>query len=536
MQNIIKPPLGVRVNWVHRHAKDLVACWLFNEGSGTKIYEVSNALLPGSKRGGFSWGSGIHGSAGVFDGTDGFIRKAGSSNVVGRWSLFVWINTAVVGGTICGTRGVEFGMDLKHLATNRLLANIGNGTGWCGTNLSSGDNTIYVNQWYHVGLVVTETSWQFYINGVPKGGGSWAASTPVFCTPNRVITFGSFRSDGGEYYNGKMSEARVYRRAFSEIEVKALYADPFAMFRRPTLWLPAEAAGGTVEATVSDSVALSETVVVELSALEIAVTDSLSLSDQAAGLVTPLLVSVADGLDISDEVSAAAGAVVEVADSIGLSDTVEVSLTPYEVSVTDSLSISEEVSAASGAAATVSDGLSISEEVNASLNPYVVEVTDTLALSDAVQGLETVLLVSVTDSLNISEELYVSSGAAATVSDGLVISEEVYASLGVYMAEVSDTLALSDATEVSVTPLYIEVSDGLNLSDGVTGYVAGAGDIVVSDTLGMTEEVSVAVSLLPVLDVAVAEQLDMSEAVSGSVVSPVAAGVGAYFFTLKRRR
>ena len=79
------------------------------------------------------------------------------------------------------------------------------------------------------------------------------------------------------------------------------------------------------------------------------------------------------------------------------------------------------------------------------------------------------------------------------MADGLTISEEVHASLNVFMGEASDGLSLSD-------------------------------------------DVSVLMSLVPVLDVQVADELDMGDSVSCAVVSPGTGRVGAFFFMLKHRR
>ena len=37
-----KPLLGRQINWAHPLAKGLVACWVFNEGSGNKVYDIAS--------------------------------------------------------------------------------------------------------------------------------------------------------------------------------------------------------------------------------------------------------------------------------------------------------------------------------------------------------------------------------------------------------------------------------------------------------------------------------------------------------------
>ena len=38
---IQKPPLGIQIDWSNPITKGLVGCWLFNEGSGDKVYDLS---------------------------------------------------------------------------------------------------------------------------------------------------------------------------------------------------------------------------------------------------------------------------------------------------------------------------------------------------------------------------------------------------------------------------------------------------------------------------------------------------------------
>src|SRR4051812_47040710 len=38
----VKPPVGTQINWGHPLAKDLVGCWLFNEGGGASFINLAN--------------------------------------------------------------------------------------------------------------------------------------------------------------------------------------------------------------------------------------------------------------------------------------------------------------------------------------------------------------------------------------------------------------------------------------------------------------------------------------------------------------
>jgi len=76
----LKPTRGIRLNKSHPLARGLVGCWLFNEGSGGQVYDLSGNGGDGTITGAV-WSAGKFGSALDFDGgTD--VISVGSKAVI----------------------------------------------------------------------------------------------------------------------------------------------------------------------------------------------------------------------------------------------------------------------------------------------------------------------------------------------------------------------------------------------------------------------------------------------------------------------
>ena len=85
MKWLQKPPLGVGLDFTHPLAQGLVGCWLFNEGSGDKVNDLSgngnvgtlqNMAFPSTVVSG--WNPGKDGPALAFNaGASNYVYKAG---------------------------------------------------------------------------------------------------------------------------------------------------------------------------------------------------------------------------------------------------------------------------------------------------------------------------------------------------------------------------------------------------------------------------------------------------------------------------
>ena len=107
----------------------------------------------------------------------------------------------------------------RNITTNKILLSIYN-SGW---NQSYTENDVIVNNtWMHISWVISKTSeWKLYVNGILQLLNISNSLFPVSTTYVNCYIAKSSGSDG--YFKGKMDDFRIYKRALSEGEAKALY-------------------------------------------------------------------------------------------------------------------------------------------------------------------------------------------------------------------------------------------------------------------------------------------------------------------------
>ena len=90
----LKPTRGICLNRSHPLSRGLVGLWLFNEGSGNKVFDLSGNGNTGTLQGTTpSWTSGKYGSAVLLPGTDEYINcgsKAIFDNIPVK-TVVIWV-------------------------------------------------------------------------------------------------------------------------------------------------------------------------------------------------------------------------------------------------------------------------------------------------------------------------------------------------------------------------------------------------------------------------------------------------------------
>jgi hypothetical protein len=246
-----KPLLGVPVNWSHPLARGLVGCYLMNEGSGNKIYDLSGNQNTGTFAAGTAapvWIPDKFGPALQFDGVNDYTRLSLNPipSLANPFTFSCWALTTDNTYTfdIYDQRLLNIYID----ANNWL--NIG--------NVSSGISDIPIGAVYLSlrigGVVYSKASskvtfenntkvhicvmWNgvstitFYVNGIlfPLSEAAW---------PNGAsdgFTIGA-RSSSLGFWKGKIDNISFYNRKLTASEIAQLYREPFAMFDRPSIGL-----------------------------------------------------------------------------------------------------------------------------------------------------------------------------------------------------------------------------------------------------------------------------------------------------------
>ena len=247
MSTTLKPIRGIRINKSHLLARGLVGCWLFNEGTGGKIYDLSGNGDVGTLQGNAYFTSGKFGSALEFDGTGDYVDCGnGAGNVTDGMTWAFWVNMNDMSGsqdqqflskyTASGTNRAY--RIATSIADNKILRFAASEDGTAGT-VSSNDwsNFFSFGEWIFVAITKQGSTLSAY-----KNGAYVSSKTDIIWTG--AVT--SFKIGGTTtYFNGLIDHVMIFSRALSASEIALLYREPFCMFDRA--WRPGLIGGQIVE-------------------------------------------------------------------------------------------------------------------------------------------------------------------------------------------------------------------------------------------------------------------------------------------------
>lgn len=253
-----KPLLGTPLKKGHPLAKGLVGCWLFNEGSGDKVADLSGNGSTGTFTGSAppTWVSGRRGSATNHTGSDGYI-DCGNRGVLSSRTAFTIIahnrltslnNADALCGSIDDTThqigmltsepGIGDNNDIRVSVKDGLntygyttadLNVVGVWNDWAVVFNGSGSGNADRLKFYHNAVLQSLT----FVGTIP-------ASTAVITSPFSIGAWGAGVND----WTGDISHVFIYNRALSAQEIQQLYFDPFCMFQREAIELWSAASGG----------------------------------------------------------------------------------------------------------------------------------------------------------------------------------------------------------------------------------------------------------------------------------------------------
>ena len=244
---LTKPKPGVMLNPLHPLSQGLVGYWLFNEGSGSKGYDISGHgnhgtlknMSPNAQNsgwGGSKFGGGLH-----FDGSDDYVNCGNDASMspAAAISVAAWVKTSDFAShryiVTCDTVGASKGYSLRTYsggAVNCLFQ-------LAGLSYSSASGNIISGGWNHVVGVYDGSKVVLYINGIANIGSTISGDIAY---NDRIVRIG--KRDTGSHFAGSIDSVLVYNRAVSVAEVKTLYHTPFCnLLRVPVRYVPAAPAG-----------------------------------------------------------------------------------------------------------------------------------------------------------------------------------------------------------------------------------------------------------------------------------------------------
>ncbi len=226
-QFLNKPSVGYQINLARPDAQGLVGFWIFNEGVGNKVFDLSAHGNDGTLTNMIEddWVAGRDGWALDFDGINKRIHlpdiEFGGTNPI---TISAWVLANVVDGSdnmvsqgtqiVLRINGANIQFILNSFSTNDRVTTAHN---------------MSIGVWYHiVGTYNTGGDIVVYIDAVEKG-----RVTPTGTYANDTAGFRIGSLGVNDHWDGLISDVRIYQRAFSAQEVLSLYTYPYAVFEQP---------------------------------------------------------------------------------------------------------------------------------------------------------------------------------------------------------------------------------------------------------------------------------------------------------------
>ncbi len=211
--------------------KGCVLCLPLNEGSGTTVHDISGYGNNGTISGA-TWVNGRYGKALSFDGVDDYVEVPHSASLeptdvtVEMWINPVsWTHTSMAVALVTKRTDTTNGFFIFWYADTGTI-------NWDWGGNSYRWNTGYsppLNTWTHLTFTRDSAGRKLYVNGVLRASTSNAGASVA---TGSVLRIGADSMAARYWFKGTIDAVRIYNRALSEEEIKAIYKGArFAPFR-----------------------------------------------------------------------------------------------------------------------------------------------------------------------------------------------------------------------------------------------------------------------------------------------------------------
>lgn len=222
---MIKPFRGSLLNKSHPLASGLVGCWLFNEGVGKKVYDLSgNQGHITTFYNQTAWAVGKFGFCLIFDGTGDWAGGTwlGVSKPYTVLMRFYPLRTGAMESLFSPTVGPYPSF---HFWSNQRML-------W----YAGGEKYIYskpisINEWHCAVVTVQGAStatWFMYVDGILN---EWAKGADTGDSYDPVSTIRIGGNQTSRPFLGKIGQIMVWNRILTPGEIAYVTREPFAMFR-----------------------------------------------------------------------------------------------------------------------------------------------------------------------------------------------------------------------------------------------------------------------------------------------------------------
>lgn len=235
----LRKPNVPRLRPGHQFARGLIRAHLFHEGRGGLTHDIIAAANVGTLTATPVWVSGPRGPAIKFTSASSQYISAAAVPALSNFSILTSVydtgsgNRTIVAQGNAGASALMFYLRAADL-------------GFTSSGFKFINYTLPANRWVRIAAIYDGAALRVYLDGKLSASGA-ASGVPDSGGSFTISRLGGF---AGQYWDGQISEVKVYNRALSAAEIALDYArvDPFSEFRagvRPLvlgIWPPAATA------------------------------------------------------------------------------------------------------------------------------------------------------------------------------------------------------------------------------------------------------------------------------------------------------
>jgi len=216
-------------------ASGLVGYWSF-DGTGNIVHGQTVGLRDTSGRdnhgtagntnaAGMAFAPGRVGNAVSFDGVDDFVNVTGGSTMTPhghpQLTIMAWANKRTTSGGMIAHQNGPFLFRMGNVMGNGTFQIHNAVNGWRGV---SSNVVLQNNVWHHLVMVYDGVLIYNYVDGRLDGTGSQTGGlSAINCVGIGRETSGGCVGVPGNHFNGLIDEVRIYNRALSAAEVRAIF-------------------------------------------------------------------------------------------------------------------------------------------------------------------------------------------------------------------------------------------------------------------------------------------------------------------------
>ena len=254
-----KPLLGARLTPGHPLARGLVGCWIMNEGSGDKIFDLSGNGNDGTQSGGVAWeGGNIH-----YDGTTGYHNIPYSPELYCPTEMTVCfrmkcdiVNHADLVPAIVSMYDYAGGNRMWGITpcngnnpdTWEIMVSSNGAT----NNRKSFTSAITLDLDWHTVAVTAQNQdkvWSWYDNGIYKSKITEAEPSGYWYTYTNQESWLRIGGLSDAYnFDGIVEYVMIYNRILTPQEIQSLHANPYQMFEQDPIWMFGQGGAGVTTA------------------------------------------------------------------------------------------------------------------------------------------------------------------------------------------------------------------------------------------------------------------------------------------------